>query len=152
MQNVNKSLQDPNAPCGASTAAPYFGARRLLQLVAFCSLQILNRSLMSAFLLAFNFWRFLRYLHVLYVFCEFVSCLAALAIFKYCCKKRIQNVSKMMPKSIRIHSIIIKMMPRGPFLIPLGRFGVPKMVPESKSAPGCQKGRYVGLEICDFWN
>ena len=27
---------DPNAPSGASTAAPYFGARRSLQLVAFC--------------------------------------------------------------------------------------------------------------------
>ena len=36
---------DPSAPCGASTAAPYFGARRSVQLVAFCSLQILNRSL-----------------------------------------------------------------------------------------------------------
>ena len=84
---------DPNAPSGASTAAPYFGARRSLQLVALCSLQILNRSLMSAFLLAFNFWRFLRYLHVLYVFCEFVLCLAALAIFKSCCKKRVWNVS-----------------------------------------------------------
>ena len=35
---------DPNAPSGASTAAPYFGARRSLQLVAFCSLKILNRN------------------------------------------------------------------------------------------------------------
>ena len=26
---------DPNAPCGASTAAPVFGDRRLLQLIAF---------------------------------------------------------------------------------------------------------------------
>ena len=34
---------DPNAPSGASTAAPYFIDRRLLQLSAFCSLQILVR-------------------------------------------------------------------------------------------------------------
>ena len=40
-----KGAADPNAPSGASTAAPYFGARRSLQLVAFCSLKILNRYL-----------------------------------------------------------------------------------------------------------
>ena len=39
-----KGAADPNAPSGASTAAPYFGARRSLQLVAFCSLEILNRN------------------------------------------------------------------------------------------------------------
>ena len=36
--------KDPNAPSGASTAAPYFEDRRLLQLIAFCSLQILDWS------------------------------------------------------------------------------------------------------------
>ena len=35
---------DPNAPCGASTAALYFGARRLVELLAVCGLQILDRS------------------------------------------------------------------------------------------------------------
>ena len=35
---------DPNAPSGASTAAPYFVARRLLQLIAFCELQMIDLS------------------------------------------------------------------------------------------------------------
>ena len=35
---------DPNAPSGASTAAPYFEDRRLLQLIAFSSLQILKQN------------------------------------------------------------------------------------------------------------
>ena len=35
---------DPNAPCGTSTAAPVFVDRRLLQLIALCSLQILDWS------------------------------------------------------------------------------------------------------------
>ena len=35
---------DPNAPSGASTAAAYFEDRRLLQLIAYCSLQIIDRS------------------------------------------------------------------------------------------------------------
>ena len=35
---------DLNAPCGAVTAAPHFVARRLLQLIAFYKLQIIDRS------------------------------------------------------------------------------------------------------------
>ena len=34
---------DPNAPCGASTAAPVFVDRRLVQLLAFCDLYIQDR-------------------------------------------------------------------------------------------------------------
>ena len=53
---------DPNAPSGASTAAPYFGARRLLQLLAFCKLQ--NSDQM--------FVRCLRFL-VAFVLCIFLE-------------------------------------------------------------------------------
>ena len=35
---------DPNAPCGASTAAPVFEDRRLVQLSAFCKLEIIDQS------------------------------------------------------------------------------------------------------------
>ena len=37
-----RGAADPNAPCGASTAAPVFGDRRLVQLIAFCKLQIID--------------------------------------------------------------------------------------------------------------
>ena len=40
----SRASTDPNAPSGASTAAPYFVDRRLFQLSAFCSLQNLDRS------------------------------------------------------------------------------------------------------------
>ena len=35
---------DPDVPSGASTAAPYFVDRRLLQLIALCKLQMIDQS------------------------------------------------------------------------------------------------------------
>ena len=64
----------PNAPSGASTAAPVFEDWRLLQLSAFCSLQYLDRSLVICFFLRLMFAYFYSYLHVLDVFRYFVSC------------------------------------------------------------------------------
>ena len=61
------SHQHPNAPSGASTAAPVFEDGRLLQLIAFCSLQILDRSLGDLFLLAFDV------LHISEVICMFLT-------------------------------------------------------------------------------
>ena len=51
---------DPNAPCGASTAAPVFEDWRLLQLSAFCSLQYLDQSLVICFFLALDVCMFLQ--------------------------------------------------------------------------------------------
>ena len=55
-----RGAADPNAPSGASTAAPVFEDGRLLQLIAFCSLQILDRSFGDLFLLAFDVCIFLQ--------------------------------------------------------------------------------------------
>ena len=51
---------DPNAPSGASTAAPVFEDWRLLQLSAFCSLQYLDRSLVICSFLALDVCIFLQ--------------------------------------------------------------------------------------------
>ena len=83
---------DPNAPCGASTAAPVFEDRRLVQLSAFCKLQIIDQSFgVYVFYFRLTLAYFCRYLHVLDVCCQFASCQAMLAICKSYCK----NVSEM---------------------------------------------------------
>ena len=74
---------DPNAPCGASTAAPVFVDRRLLQLIAFCKLQSIDQSSgVCVFYFRLTLAYFCRYLYVLDVCCQFASCQAMLAICK----------------------------------------------------------------------
>ena len=78
---------DPNAPCGASTAAPVFVDRRLLQMSAFCKLQMIDQSFgVCVFYLRLFFAYFCRYLYVLDVCCQFASCQAMLTICKSYCK------------------------------------------------------------------
>ena len=71
---------------------PVFDDRRLVQLIAFCTLQIINLSFgVCVFSLRLNLACFCRYLYVLDVCCQFASCQAMLAICKSYCK----NVSEM---------------------------------------------------------
>ena len=77
----------PNAPSGASTAAPVFEDWRLLQLSAFCSLPYLDRILVICFFLRSMFAYFYSYLQVLDVFRCFASCQAALTFCKCCCRE-----------------------------------------------------------------
>ena len=78
---------DPNAPSGASTAAPVFKDWCLLRLSAFCSLQYLDQNLVIRFFLRLMLAYFYSYLDVLDVFRYFVSCQAALAFCKCCCRE-----------------------------------------------------------------
>ena len=101
---------DPNAPCGASTAAPVFVDRRLLQMSAFCKLQMIDQSFgVCVFYLRLFFAYFCRYLYVLDVCCQFASCQAMLAICKSYCKivsemhqKLCNNPSKIMQNQSKI--------------------------------------------------
>ena len=71
---------------------PIFDDRRLVQLIAFRKLQIIDERFgVCVFCLRLNLACFCRYLHVLDVCCQFASCRATLAICKYYCK----NVSEM---------------------------------------------------------
>ena len=88
---------DPNAPSGASTAAPVFVARRLVQLLAFCDRRFVGR----------NFDYFLQFLAVLSG-SWLLSCRTLWqAVFgrlllemRRTCSP---NNAKMMPKTIRLH-------------------------------------------------
>ena len=99
---------DPNAPSGASTAAPVFVARRLVQLLAFSDQRIFglagNLEIMKyrsefwclRFCLRSAFACFCSYLLALAVFRQFVSCHWAVCTF--CCK----SASKIHQKSCKI--------------------------------------------------
>ena len=83
-----RGAADPNAPCGASTAAPVFGDRRFVQLSACCSLLYLDRCFGDLFFfLRLMCAYFCSYLHVLDVFRYFVSCQAALTFCKCSCRE-----------------------------------------------------------------
>ena len=94
---------------------PIFDDRRLVQLIAFRKLQIIDERFgVCVFCLRLNLACFCRYLHVLDVCCQFASCRATLAICKFYCKtasemhqqlgtylsKSIPNPSQIHPKSI----------------------------------------------------
>ena len=66
---------------------PIFDDRRLVQLIAFRKLQIIDQSFGVCFLyLRLTLAYFCRYLYVLDVSCQFASCQAILAICKSYCK------------------------------------------------------------------
>ena len=66
---------------------PIFDDRRLVQLIAFRKLQIIDERFgVCVFCLRLNLACFCRYLHVLDVCCQFASCRATLGICKYSCK------------------------------------------------------------------
>ena len=66
---------------------PIFDDRRLVQLIAFRKLQIIDERFgVCVFCLRLNLACFCRYLHVLDVCCQFASCRATLAICKFYCK------------------------------------------------------------------
>ena len=105
---------DPNAPSGASTAAPYFVDRRSLQLIAFCSLQILDRGFdFCVFCLRLTFACFCTYLQVLGVFRQSVFLLRGFGDLQLSWRKKHRKSTKTMPKSIQIHSKSIPNSPAG---------------------------------------
>ena len=77
---------------------PVFVDTRLLQLIAYCKLQIIDQSFgVCVFYLRLTLVYFCRYLYVLDVCCQFASCQAMLAVCKSYCKilyKFIQHPSK----------------------------------------------------------
>ena len=79
---------NPNAPSGASTAAPYFGAWRLVQLMAVRRRKVLIGILaVLRFYLHYLFVCFCRYLLVLDVFHFFESWHTALVVHKFAARK-----------------------------------------------------------------
>ena len=77
---------------------PVFNDRCLLQLIAFCNLQIIDQTFgVCVFYLLLTLVYFFRYLYALDVCCQFVSGHATL-------KTCFRNALNMMPKSIQIHS------------------------------------------------
>ena len=88
---------------------PVFNDRRLLQLIAFSKLHIIDHSFgVCVFYLWLTLAYFCRYLYVLDVCCQFASCRATWAICKYYCKKCFRNASKIKHISIIIHPKSIK--------------------------------------------
>ena len=82
-----RGAADPNAPCGASTAAPVFVDRRLLQLIVFYKLQSIDQSSgVYVFCFRLILAYLCRYLYVLDACCQFASYQAMLAICKTYCK------------------------------------------------------------------
>ena len=105
-------LVDPNARCGASTAAPVFEDWRLLQLSAFCSLQYLDQSLVICFFLALDVCMFLQVSACSWWFIcfRFVPC--GFGGLQICRQQCIENCAKVVPKSIKIHQKSIQNRPK----------------------------------------
>ena len=103
----------PNAPCGASTAAPVFEDRRLVQLIAFCKSQMIDQSFdVCVFYLRLFFAYFCRYLYVLDVCCQFASCQAILAICKSYCKHVSEMHQQLCKNPLNIHAKSIPNQPK----------------------------------------
>ena len=95
---------------------PVFNDRRLLQLIAYCKLRIIDWSFgVCLFYLHSTLVYFCRYLYVLDVCCQFASCQAMLAICKSYCKifpKCFKMNCKIDKNSFKIQPKSTKMMPR----------------------------------------
>ena len=94
-----RGAADPNAPCGASTAAPVFGARRLVKLIPFCKLQIIDQSFgVCVFICVCS-------LHISADICMFLM-FAVNSLRVRRCWQSVDLIAKMCPKCINKYAII----------------------------------------------
>ena len=119
-----------NAPSGASTAAPYFVARRLLQLIAFCELQIIDWIWCLRCCLRLTFCIFMRLFACSWSFCHFASCKAISVTCKSHRKNACQKSMKMMSKCIKFYVKSSQIDINGPQERPKSTQMVPRSVPK----------------------